>query len=132
MTETKSLIGVVMPPPRPPADVTIAPYPPHRARRDLPSRRPCETFPIEADGIRYFATVGYYDDARTDPGEIFLNSRSKLGSATDTAASDSAIVASIAMQYGVPLAILRDAVKRNDDGRPHGPLGAILDILAPA
>lgn len=124
--------GDLQPPNVPPEIAAVAEEPAGPQRRPLPSRRPCETFPIEADGIRYYASVGYYDEARTEPGELFLNTRSKLGSATDMAASDAAVVASIAMQYGVPLAVLRDAVKRSADGTPHGPLGAALDVLAPA
>ncbi len=98
-------------------------------RRALPNRRASTTFPIEADGVRYYASVSFFDREQTQPAEVFLNTRSKVGSAVDTAASDAAVVASIALQYGVPAAVLRDAVKRNNDGSAHGPLGAALDEL---
>lgn len=119
------------PPPKdPPAEVAVAapePLPPQR--RIMPNRRMSETFPIEADGNRYYATVGYYDRERTAFGEVFINTRSKMGSAVDIAASEAATVASIAIQYGVPPEVIRDAVKRDSEGNPHGPLGAALDAL---
>lgn len=99
------------------------------SRRSLPNRRASVTFPCEADGVCYYATVSFFDAGQTQPAEIFLNTRSKLGSAVDTAASDAAVVASIALQYGVPAAVLRDAMKRDDSGAPHGPIGACLDAL---
>ena len=49
---------------------------------------------------------------------------------SDTAARDGAVVASIALQYGVPLEVIRHAVMRNRDGSACGPLGAALDRIA--
>jgi excisionase family DNA binding protein len=48
----------------------------------------------------------------------------------DTAARDSAVVCSIALQYGVPLETIRKALMRDSQGRPNGPLGAALDLIA--
>jgi hypothetical protein len=45
-------------------------------------------------------------------------------------ASDAAVVASIALQYGVPLEVIRHALMRDVRGRASGPLGAVLDLLA--
>jgi hypothetical protein len=45
-------------------------------------------------------------------------------------ASDSAVLCSIALQYGVPLDVLRNALMRDPRRKPSGPLGAVLDLLA--
>jgi len=96
------------------------------ARRRLPNRRMCEQFCLELAGLHYTVSVGRFpDDALA---EIFING--KCGSDSDTAARDSAVVASIALQYGVPLETIRRAVMRNRDGSACGPLGAALDIIA--
>jgi hypothetical protein len=96
-------------------------------RTRLPNRRAAETFEITAGGLNYRATVG-----RSDAGaiaEIFINNH-KVGSQADTAAKDSAVVCSIALQYGVPLEVIRRALMRDSQGRPSGPLGVALDALA--
>jgi hypothetical protein len=52
------------------------------------------------------------------------------GSATDDAARDSAVVASLALQHGVDRDMLRRALMRNGNGVASEPLGALLDLLA--
>jgi hypothetical protein len=96
-------------------------------RRRLPDRRPCMTFELECNGQKYLATVAPFRDGAL--GEIFLNSV-KLGSAIDTAARDSAIVCSIALQHGADIDTIRKALCRDARGQPSGPLGVTLDILA--
>jgi hypothetical protein len=93
-------------------------------RRRLPNRRPAETFELEVSGLRYTCTVGRFDDGELT--EVFL-SNGKAGSDSDTAARDSAVVAPIALQYGVPAEVIRRALMRNRDGSACGPLGAALD-----
>ena len=125
-TETN---GAKIPPAPPIMPQALEPYPRGPRRRALPNRRPCETFKIEADGLRYFVSVGYYDQARTEPGELFLNAATKIDSGADVAVSDAAVAVSIAIQYGVPIDVLRHAMKRNSNGAARGPLGAALDRL---
>lgn len=97
-------------------------------RRDnLPSRRPSETVEFECRGIGYTASVGFYPDGRL--GEAFLDGV-KAGTDAQINAKDGAVFLSIALQYGVPLAVLRHAAGRDDEGRPQGPLGALLDVMA--
>jgi hypothetical protein len=96
-------------------------------RRRLPDRRGCETFELECNGQLYLATVSHFRDSAL--GEIFLNSV-KLGSAIDTAARDSAIVCSIALQFGADIETIRKALCRDARGQPSGPLGVALDMLA--
>jgi hypothetical protein len=96
-------------------------------RERLPHRRAAETFDIEVGGQRFHATVGRFEDGR--PAEIFLNS-AKPGSTIDTAAVDSAILASLGLQHGIPLNVIKHALQRDARGAPIGPLGVVLDLLA--
>jgi hypothetical protein len=96
-------------------------------RQRLPDRRASETFEITAAGMKYRATASRFADGRV--AEIFLSNH-KVGSHADTAARDSAVVCSIALQFGVPLEIIRRALMRDSHGRPNGPLGVALDLLA--
>jgi hypothetical protein len=96
-------------------------------RERLHNRRANETFTIEALGLHYTATVGRFDDGRL--AEIFLTSN-KVGSAAAAAACDAAVLASIALQHGVLLDVLRHALMRDEQGRAIGPLGVVLDQIA--
>jgi hypothetical protein len=96
-------------------------------RERLPNRRLGETFDLEVAGLRYTATIGRFRDGRI--GEIFLTNH-KSNSAADTNARDSAIVCSIALQYGADVETIRKALCRDSHGRASGPLGAVLDRLA--
>jgi hypothetical protein len=95
-------------------------------RERLPNRRPASTFDIEASGLRYTVTLGFYSDGRI--GEIFLENH-KQGSQAGIMASDAAVVASIALQHGVPLDVIRKALMRDPRGYPSGPLGVALDRI---
>ena len=94
----------------------------HRER--LPNRRQGETFDIECAGLRYTCTIGRFRDGRI--AEIFLSNH-KSNSAADTAAT--AIVASIALQFGANVETIRRALCRDSRGHASGPLGAALDEL---
>jgi hypothetical protein len=97
------------------------------SRERLPDRRAAESFEFEVAGLHYTATIGRFADGRI--GEIFL-SNCKSSSAADTAARDSAVVCSIALQCGADLDVIRKALCRDAQGRPSGPLGATLDLVA--
>jgi hypothetical protein len=96
-------------------------------RNNLPARRVAETLEFQHRGINYTASVGFYDDGRL--GEAFLDGV-KAGTDAQINAKDGAVILSIALQYGVPLAVLRHAAARDDEGSPQGPLGALLDVMA--
>ena len=96
-------------------------------RRRLPDRRGSETFSLQCGGLPYIATISRFGDGRL--GELFLSNH-KSGSDTDTAARDSAIVCSIALQFGADLETIRRAVCRDMRGNASGPLGVALDMLA--
>jgi hypothetical protein len=95
-------------------------------RERLPDRRLAESFEIEVAGLRYTCTVGKYPDGAV--GEIFLNNH-KSNSAADVNARDSAIVCSLAIQFGADIETIRKALCRDSAGRASGPLGAALDLI---
>jgi hypothetical protein len=97
------------------------------SRARLPSRRASEQVAFVCGGFEFVATVSRFPDGRL--AEIFVTN-GKCGSDSDVSARDAAVVASIAFQYGVPLDVIRKALMRDSQGRPNGPLGAALDILA--
>lgn len=98
-------------------------------RERLPNRRASETFAFKLNGLCFTATVSRFDDGRV--AEIFIGN-GKAGSDSDSAAKDSAVVASIALQYGVPLEVIRKALLRDPRGLASSPLGQALDIIAGA
>jgi hypothetical protein len=61
--------------------------------------------------------------------EIFI-SNNKCGSHSDAAARDAAMVCSLALQYGVPLELIRNALNRDAHGTASSVLGAALDLIA--
>jgi hypothetical protein len=96
-------------------------------RRRLPGRRACETFELEVAGLKYTCSVGRFPDGRI--GELFLSNH-KSNSAADTNARDAAITFSIAVQHGADPEAIRKALSRDSQGRPSGPLGTALDVIA--
>ena len=96
-------------------------------RERLPNRREAETFDVEADRLKYRATIGRYADGRL--AEIFID-MSKVGSGADAAARDCAIATSLALQWGADPEVLRRAMCRDSRGQAVGPVGILLDQLA--
>lgn len=96
-------------------------------RQRRPDRRSHELFDFEDGGFRFTAGFGRFDDGRL--AEIFITSN-KSGSQADTNARDASVVASIALQYGVPLDVLRKALMRDSRGAACGPLAVALDMVA--
>jgi hypothetical protein len=87
-------------------------------RERLPERREHELLDFEH--------MGRLPDGRLT--EVFLN-LAKPGTAIENDAHDAAIVASITMQHGTPLDVIRHACTRNGDGSASGALVALLDLL---
>jgi hypothetical protein len=96
-------------------------------RERLANRRASMNFSFECNALPYTATVSYFADGRM--AEIFIGNR-RAGSHSDSAAKDSAVVCSIALQFGVPLDVIRHALLRDARGVASSPLGVALDILA--
>jgi len=96
-------------------------------RRRLPNRRASETFKIESQNLTFTATVSRGTDGSVQ--EIFLQNH-KAGSMAGINAQDAAVVCSLALQYGVPLDVIRHALMRDSQGHASGPLGVALDLIA--
>jgi hypothetical protein len=96
-------------------------------RERLPNRRPNETQRFDRDGISVTLTVGYKPDG--SPGEIFLNA-DRADSMLDVLMSDAAIIASLALQNGVPLQQIAHALKRDRFGIASSPIGAAIDRIS--
>lgn len=98
-------------------------------RTRLPNRRPNETQVFDRDGIKITLTIGYKPGG--DIGEVFLNA-DRADSMIDVLMSDAAIIASIALQHGVPLQQIAHALKRDKFGIASSPIGAAIDrVTAP-
>jgi ribonucleoside-diphosphate reductase alpha chain len=98
-----------------------------QTRRRLPNRRGHEVLSFEHGGLEYTAGVGRFDNG--DLAEIFLTT-AKHGTAVDVNARDAAVAASLLLQHGCHVDILRKALTRNSDGSASGPLARALDLLA--
>jgi hypothetical protein len=102
------------------------------ARAILPTRRESNRIKFEFSGIKYYGTIGYNRDGQIC--EIFLQA-GRIGSGIEAIARDTAVAASLALQFGCPLEVMRNSVTRLDAapgklGDPAGPLGKFLDMIA--
>lgn len=97
------------------------------------NRRAAETFDVEFQGVRYALTVGHLP-GDSSPIEVFV-SCSKIASDLEALARDAGIAISIALQYGAPPEVLRDAlgrdtVDKDGKGAPVSIVGAVLDAIS--
>jgi hypothetical protein len=102
---------------------------PQRWHSEIPElRHKTETTDQEYTvSVGYFPTLG--DDPRAGgPAEVFV-SGTKVGSGIEAVARDGAVLLSLALQYGVPLAIICGAITRDQAGKPSSIMGAIVDLL---
>jgi hypothetical protein len=90
-------------------------------RERLPNRRGAEIFEFTHSNRQWTATIGRFADGRV--AEIFLDG-SKDAPIVGLA-QESAIVASLALQSGCPLEILKHALAE----RTEGPLGVALAMI---
>jgi hypothetical protein len=98
-----------------------------RQRQRLPDRRASLTFDLESQGLKFTCSASRFADGSL--AEVFLTNH-KAGSAAGIMASDAAVLASIALQFGAPLDVLRGALMRDPQGRAISPLGVALDMIA--
>ncbi len=109
-------------------------------RQRLPNRRPAHTEALEVAGQAFTATVGFDECGR--PREVFM-AAGKEGSLLNALLADAAVVISVALQSGVPVAALAKSVGRLPAGPvapagldhapgqkvPASPIGAALDLV---
>jgi hypothetical protein len=103
-------------------------------RARLADRRPAERFevvhrPNGGEPIICFVTVSRLPDGAI--GEVFAHVQGRMAKGSDFEAlvRDAAVVVSIALQYGVPVSVLRHAITRDDRSGAATLAGAILDAL---
>lgn len=96
-----------------------------RARR--PNRRYSETVEFVHAGTRLYGSVSYSDDGEI--AEVFLNVAAKVGTQIEEVCRDAAVSASLALQHGCPVEVLRAALVQDAAGRPVGAVGRVLDEL---
>jgi ribonucleoside-diphosphate reductase alpha chain len=96
-------------------------------RQRLPNRRGSITFDVEAFGLTFTVTASRFNGGEV--GEVFIQNHNAT-SAAGILASDCAIAASLALQYGCPAEVLARALSRDSRGNATGPLGIALDLLA--
>jgi hypothetical protein len=89
-----------------------------RGRERLPDRRGSTSFIFLHDARTYHATATHYADGRL--AEIFLDV-GKAGSTVQVHAEATAVLASLALQNGVPVQTIIHAVR-------GGPLAAALEL----
>jgi hypothetical protein len=97
------------------------------ARERLLNRRAHELIDFEHDGRRYTAGIGRFEDGRV--GEIFMNVSGRAGGMVEVLARDTAVAASLCLQFGCDVETLRRALMRDSQGRASGPVGVLLDLL---
>jgi len=97
------------------------------ARERLPNRRASELREVESLKLPFTVGTSKYADGRL--AEIFINNH-KAGSAAGIMANDLGVVCSIALQYGVPVEVIRKALARDSQGKATSPLGVALDLLS--
>jgi hypothetical protein len=91
-------------------------------RERLPDRRLAELFDFEHGGRKWTVTVGRFSDGRV--AEIFLDAAKT--SSLVALAQESAIIASIALQFGADVSTIRHAIESTS----AGPLSTALDLAA--
>jgi hypothetical protein len=73
----------------------------------------------------YRVHIGFFGTSL--PCECFVNCE-KQNSTLDIFASDSAILLSLLLQYGVPIAEINHSLKRDPNGEASSLIGAVCDL----
>lgn len=97
-------------------------------RERLPSRRDSSLFEIEFRNLVYVVGFSEFPDSGR-VAEVFIDAPAKGLTPLNHDAKDVAVLISLALQYGAPMQVLRDAVTRDEDGKPIGVGGAALDAI---
>lgn len=95
-------------------------------RAALPNRRGHSTVTLQWRGKAFDVSCGHYADGR--PAEVFVSS-TKTGSDVQIVANDAAVLMSLALQFGAPIATIRAALGREENGEPQSIIGAVADVF---
>lgn len=99
-------------------------HPPEKAslkRQALPNRRASTFVGFEIEGQKFTASASYFPDGSL--AEVFLNA-GKHSSSLDASVRDSAVLCSIALQFGAPAEVIRHALSS------PSPLGTAIQLLS--
>lgn len=100
-------------------------------RESLPNRRVTVTREIQWRPDRGLTliqvSIGFYEDGR--PSEVFVTG-CKSGTDVQAVARDAAILVSLGLQHGVPIATIRKTLTRDHGDRPGSLIGAVVDLIA--
>jgi hypothetical protein len=105
------------------------------SREKLPLRRPsitldvAHTYPGNQEPFVFTISVGFYDEAMTRPGEIFVHTMNRSVQKVSVDIHNSCVAVSFALQYGVPMKDLADAMLRDVTNQSHGFMGSMLDAV---
>lgn len=92
----------------------------------MPGRRRSENTQLRFAGMDVEVQVGYYEDGRI--GEVFMSTR-KHGTTLDILLRDTALLISIALQYGSTLEELSKSAIRKEDGAADGLISTLHEHL---
>lgn len=95
------------------------------SRHRLPNRRESTIEELYFNGERYHISYSIHGG---EIREVFV-SGPRAGTDLYAICCTAATVISIALQYGVPLKVMRDASLRDKQGNPTEIIGALLDVL---
>ena len=115
-------------------------------RINLPNRRPNQTREIEFGNRRFIVTAGFQELPGDNAAlrEVFIKGAAREGEDLLNIVEDVAVVISVALQHGVPIAALAKSMARlpeavlapvdldrpaAGDRAPASVIGAILDLL---
>lgn len=96
------------------------------SREKLRNRRQTLSLTVQHKNRDYLGSVSYFESGRV--AEAFIQC-GKAGTEIEALGRDTAVILSLALQYGCPLEILREAITREEDGTAAGPVGALLDKI---
>lgn len=97
---------------------------PQPSRSRLPNRRESTIEDLYFNGERYHISYSWDEGVK----EVFI-SGPRAGTDLYAICCTAATVVSLALQYGVPLQVLRDSALRDKEGNPCEIVGAVLDVL---
>lgn len=101
------------------------------SRSRLPNRRESTTLDLPWGRERYHITYSLHTPPNAlgyAPLEVFI-SGPKAGTDLYALCNTASVIISIALQHGVPLKVLADAVLRDEEGNPADIVGAVIDSL---
>ena len=96
------------------------------SRNYPPNRRMSTTHRLDVEECRFFVTIGYTNEG--EPCEVFICGP-KVGSPMARLCDDSAVVLSLALQYGVPHAQLLHSLYAGRVDGSASLLGTIIELL---